>query len=335
MFSKTQKIRPIKLTIIAISFIILICWGFHNPLENRLRLLYGRFVSNNSTMQWINYVEAWYDATDSQSFGIDQISDNSKVSGWQSSKIRYNTPINLIQNDDKSKPLYITKGIAGLPSLKFDGIDDFLFSKHIQPNVFQYKSASLFAVIKNDQITTPANQQTLFYQEGVCQKYFDVSIDRLSASGNFDSDHNCQPSQSSRYLLNFTSKKYLDSHYILGLVFKRDDFANHHEYKITLYINGHAQDIQIIKVPKNILAKPSLNPDNMSFGNFYLGGKTLSNEIARPTTKPSLNQIFNNFQGLIGEIIIFNCSLNQNDQYLLEKYLGRKWNIKINKRDYE
>jgi hypothetical protein len=36
------------------------------------------------------------------------------------------------------------------------------------------------------------------------------------------------------------------------------------------------------------------------------------------------------FNGLLGEMIVFNRSLNNEDRKEIEKYLGKKWGIKVN-----
>lgn len=328
LFTKKDKITSLKI-ITFIIFIIAITLTLSSKtlMQKHLRIYYAHFVTNNSTMTWINYVEAWFDATSSKSFLNHEAKDGHKISFWQNSKTRYNNNnIKLIQKNENQKPTYIKNGIGNLPSIKFDGIDDYLLSENFQNNILQFKSASLFAVIENNP-TIPTNTQTIFYHEAECNKNFELSLNTNYDNknyflGNFDSGIKCHKNPPSNYRLNFEPHNLNKSRNIIGILIQHEEFSNYHEYYITLSINSNVIDKYSFQINNNDMTLKEVLKNQNIFYHYILGGKkNLGSE-----------KIFANFNGLIGEIIIFNRLLSQEDQYLLEKYLSRKWQIKIHKK---
>lgn len=65
--------------------------------------------------------------------------------------------------------------------------------------------------------------------------------------------------------------------------------------------------------------------------NLYINGAAETLSASTATIAPSSGQIYigNSWQGFIGEIIVFDGVLKSTDRKDVEKYLGKKWGIKV------
>lgn len=94
---------------------------------------------------------------------------------------------------------------------------------------------------------------------------------------------------------------------------------------------GSTSNIKIFRngFPKTVSATNNgYNSSQINSTSLYSTG--LHNFIygARKTNSNTNPESF--FNGLLGEVIIFNRSVNNDDRRDIEKYLGKKWGIKTN-----
>ena len=100
----------------------------------------------------------WLDAANSDSFGA-PIVNNDPVSQWNDLSGNDN---NAIQVTPSYQPTYVTNGINGLPSLDFDGGNDYLETQNMVLNPAN-TDFSIFIVVKFHSVPT-VTQQTLLQQ---------------------------------------------------------------------------------------------------------------------------------------------------------------------------
>jgi hypothetical protein len=107
---------------------------------------------------------------------------------------------------------------------------------------------------------------------------------------------------------------------ISSIVIYQAPMANNSIDNIKIFRNGYLQTSSAINGGYNSPIIESSKKYSDSSGRLYLGAKKMDNG-ANPTSF---------FNGMIGEIIVFNRSLNNEDRKEIEKYLGKKWGIKVN-----
>jgi len=312
----------IELSVVIVIVTIMIAGLLQSSrLIGSMRISTARNVTQSSAMPWVNYIASWQDSTAEDAFKEQETNDGNKISRWSGAEVRSSDRVNYIQNNPDNQPTYKINGMYGLPSVQFDGIDDFLESENIESDVLTYRSASIFGVFEAVDID-PLKKRTLFFNPAdTCGLELEVSHSSDNKSGNMivSSNSGCggtenATSSSSGFVVN--NEKIVFSILIYSSPTDSGNVAN-----IKFYKNGYLNQSNLVGSNSyNSSVISSTKNYSSGYHNFYLG-----------TTKANLSSIPKNFfKGMVGELIIFNRSLNNEDRKEIEKYLGRKWGIKVN-----
>ncbi len=274
-------------------------------LVSQMRLTNARKLTNNSAIPALNNIIAWYDATSIEAFDVNQTNHTDKISKWVDSEVRVHERIVLEQATDNNKPIYQANAINGLPAIYFDG-NDYLESTDAKliENILAYYSGSFFMVFEADEITS---KQTIFSQNNLgTTDGVDIGIN-FSTNGDYgicSSETNCTSGASttrSSSAIVVPKKKS-----VLSIIVNNTNTVN-------IY-----QDANLVNTTNNY------NPTATSSG---------LSKIIMGAKRDDSNNLSNYFKGKIAEIIIFNRSLPGEDRREIERYLGKKWNVKISSID--
>ena len=295
-------------------------------LINNMRLNVARDLTQSSAMPWINYIVTWYDATAGDAFNEKETNDGDLISRWNGAEVRYQDRINLLQDNDTKKPKFIIHGMNGLPSIKFDGVNDILESEFSNQDVLTYRSASLFAVFEVKNVNT--TKGTLFFNKGDCERQLDLAMNINNSSGSVGiaSGYNAETACSTSYAT-YSNSNFVKpfERVVIAVVINQGPIASDSTSNVKIYRNGNLETSNSINSggANNFNSSAMVNEQRYAYGNnkFYIGAK--NGGVSD----------FSFFDGMIGEMIIFNRSLNNEDRNEIERYLGKKWGIKI--KNYE
>ena len=321
MSHKTNKaFSLIEISVVIVIVMIMIAGLLQGSrVISSMRITTARNVTNSSAMPWINYIVTWYDVTAGDAFVESEHDDGDKISRWNGAELRSTDRVNLTQTDETKKPILISNGMYGLPSLKFDGVDDYFMSENLEQSVLSYRSGSVFIVFE-PKTTSATAKRTIFYQPVECGREFDVGYGFNGLAGNFglaSSSGDCGSTSATTSGLNYvvTNEKIVASMVISQAPMVQNDVSN-----IKIYRNGFLETSTKVGVGYNSALIENSKQYADGHGRVYVG--------ARKTSDSATPSSF--FEGLLGEMIIFNRSLNNEDRKEIEKYLGKKWGIKVN-----
>lgn len=317
---KNRAFSLIEISVVIVIVMIMIAGLLQGSrVISSMRITTARNVTNSSAMPWINYIVTWYDVTASDAFIENENDDGDKISRWNGAELRYTDRVNLIQTDETKKPTLISNGMYGLPSLKFDGVDDYFMSENLEQSVLSYRSGSVFIVFE-PKTTSATAKRTIFYQPVECGREFDVGYGFGGQVGNFglaSSSGDCGSTSATTSGLNYVvaNEKIVASMVIFPSPMVQNDVSN-----IKIYRNGYLETSAKVGVGYNSASIENSNKYSDGYGRVYVGARKTS-DLEAPSSF---------FEGLLGEMIIFNRSLNNEDRKEIEKYLGKKWGIKVN-----
>ena len=318
---KNRAFSLIEISVVIVIVMIMIAGLLQGSrVISSMRITTARNVTNSSAMPWINYIVTWYDVTAGDAFVESENDDGDKISRWNGAELRYTDRVNLTQTDETKKPILISNGMYGLPSLKFDGVDDYFMSENLEQSVLSYRSGSVFIVFE-PKTTSATAKRTIFYQPVECGREFDVGYGFGGNVGNFglaSSSEDCAVgTNATTSSLNYvvTNEKIVASMVISQAPMVQNDVSN-----IKIYRNGFLETSTKVGVGYNSALIENSKQYADGYGRVYVGARKIS-DSATPSSF---------FEGLLGEMIIFNRSLNNEDRKEIEKYLGKKWGIKVN-----
>ena len=319
---KNRAFSLIEISVVIVIVMIMIAGLLQaSRVVGNMRIATARNVTQSSAMPWINYIVTWYDATASDAFLESETDDGDKVSRWNGAEVRYSDRINLDQIDDAKKPIYTSNGMYGLPSIKFDGVDDYFGSENLEQAVLTYRSGTVFVVFEPKTISTTI-KRSIFYQPTECGREFDVGYGFGGGQGNFglaSSSGLCGDTNATTSGPDFVvqNEKIVASLVIYQAPMVKGDTSN-----IKIFRNGYLAQETNSKV--NLGYNSALIENTKK----YADGSSRVYVGARKTSDSADPSSF--FEGLLGEMIVFNRSLSNEDRKEIEKYLGKKWGIKVN-----
>ena len=317
---KNRAFSLIEISVVIVIVMIMIAGLMQGSrLIGSMRITTARNVTQSSAMPWINYIVTWYDATASDAFSESENNDGNKISRWNGAEIRYSDRINITQVDDSKKPIFVSNGMYGLPSIKFDGVDDYFASEQIEQSILTYRSGAVFIVFE-PKTTSLTAKRSIFYQPSECGREFDVGYGFGGLAGNFglaSSSESCGSTNATTSSLNYVvpNEKIVVSMNIYQAPMTKGDISN-----IKIYRNGYLETTSKVNEGYNSTLIETTKKYADGSERIYVGARKTS-DSANPSSF---------FEGLLGEIIVFNRSLNNEDRKEIEKYLGKKWGIKVN-----
>jgi hypothetical protein len=316
---KNKAFSLVELSVVIVIVMIMIAGLIQSSrIIGAMRISTARNVTQSSSMPWINYIVTWYDATASDAFLESETDDGDKISRWNGAEVRYTDRINLNQTDDDKKPIYVSNGMYGLPSIRFDGIDDYLGSENLEQSILTYRSASVFIVFE-PKVVTANDKRSILYQPSECGREFDVGYN-FASKGNFgiaSSSESCGQTNATASGIDFVVQ---NEKIVASLIIYQTPMASGDITNIKSFRNGYLE--KLYKVNNGYTSSLMENTKKYSDGSnrLYIGARKI-NDNAVPSSF---------FNGLLGEMIVFNRSLNNEDRKEIEKYLGKKWGIKVN-----
>lgn len=292
--SKNKAFSLVELSIVILIIGVLIAGvGQGLDLYEDSKISAARTITQSSRVNSVRGIALWIDAT-ADSFGK-EISENEPVQRWDDINPQNTAKGSFVQSNQAQAPTYITKGINGLPAVKFNGTTQSMF-------------------IDNFADITPSNGVTVFLVTRVASPLPATGINtaifskRLAAGGGQN--------------LQLTSS---------NLGFLLNDF---HGVNFNVNSDGvYAVSYQHGTISGSPLSRSFLNGRgifNITTGTppifstastdyLYLGRPGLTTVPANPTF----------FGGFIGELLIYDRILSKKDRQSIEAYLGKKWNIKM------
>ena len=312
----------IELSVVIVIVMVMIAGLLQSSrIIGSMRVNTARNVTQSSAMPWVNYIVSWQDSTAEDAFKEEETDDGDKISRWNGAEVRYSDRINFIQNTADNQPIYKANGMFGLPSVLFDGTNDFFESERSEQDVLTYRSASIFGAFEVTDVNSTDKRTIFFNPADTCGMELEISHNSDNKSGNLavSSNSGCggtPNATSSPFGFFVNNEKVILSIIIYSTPTDLGSTAN-----IKFYKNGYLQDSnQVGSNSYNSAIINSLKSYSANYHKFYLG-----------STKATENSIPKNFfKGIIGELIIFNRSVNNDDRKEIERYLGRKWGVKVN-----
>ena len=237
----------------------------------------------------------WLDAANENSFSQDII-DQDQISYWKSVNF-LDTAYKITQNNQTNMPTYHEYGINNLPAIYFDG-NDFLLKNNLNSQLTKNKSEiTIFTVLtlegSSAYIYDLYNPSTnILFSSQINNNYSSTSSNiKLSYGSTNDS------SNSSNHESLFNKDQFLKPQIITMI--RRNDISQ-------ILVNnsnfGNNSSSNNSNLPNNVVA------------DFYLGSKNNSSLF---------------FNGYIAELIIFNKGLSDDQITHINKYLSKKWRIKL------
>jgi hypothetical protein len=213
-------------------------------------------------------------------------------SGGSVSSVRnkVNSGVPFIQGVGTDQPTTGTRTINGLNSLDFDGANDYLTANAL---------ASLF---------TGDDKPMTILSACLCDDPTVISQSSIWAVG------------SSATTTPFYSQVYQNS---LNVANRRDDSSSQVNSSAA-YIAGN--NVNCLVFTGTTVSSYTNNTTNYSGTSQNTGVLTLDRFAIGATIRSTNTNFFN---GIIGEVIIYNRALSDSERILVQRYLGNKWGIAI------
>lgn len=125
MLSKPRAFSLIELSIVILIIGIIIAGVTQSStLVAKMKLSSARTATKSSPVSSIKDLVFWIESTSENSFDDVETENNSPISTWYDINTQSSNKFNATQTVDNSKPIYLSKGMNGLPAVSFDGVDD-------------------------------------------------------------------------------------------------------------------------------------------------------------------------------------------------------------------
>lgn len=289
----------LSVVLVATGFLVVIIIK-GTALVRASRLEAAQTLTRSSPVAAINNVTLWLETSlkgsVTASNGVSIATNGDKIMRWNDANQALATKTNPTQATLSQMPTYVAEGIGGIPSLRFDGVDDFL------------------QTATGSEIPMRAGDDT--YTMVIVWKY-----DSAASDGT-------------RYLfyqgdLNGTSNRvaafYIDDGDNSGFVGANNNFVNYIIAKDKPYIT-------IIKINNDNSENVSLfySSNTAVSGETDRGAASLDLGADVVEIGAVGNGEYGQFQGLISEIIVFDRDLKAEEIQQVNGYLSRKYGIGLN-----
>jgi prepilin-type N-terminal cleavage/methylation domain-containing protein len=290
---KNQAFSLIELSIVILIIGILVAGVTQSSrLIRQMQLSSARALTLSSPVLSIPNLVSWYEPTQEKSFDEVETSENSLVSKWYDLSLVNSTKIDLIQTDSARRPIYVSNAVNGLPSLRFNGVNTYLQTNGFFPE-HNSPTFTFFAVTQNA-VNSASTHKAIF-----CDRY---------GYGSF---------MSGWVMYSFANQYFL---------FFGSGGPSWIEIFAQPIVNGQADILTIVYDKVNVVIyKNSTNPVTRATG--YVLNTLRPSGVGSVTACDTADNFF--FNGYISEIILYNRNLKNDERIDVEKYLAKKWAIKI------
>lgn len=292
-FLKAFTMLEISMVFLIVAILIA---GIYQGLDMyyEMRLNVARSITAKSPINATPDLTLWLETTSKNSFLEKTLINNQKISQWNDINPQKIAKLNFTQSTVANQPKYVERSINNLPALRFDNqqmltINNLKISELVKSN-----QATIFLV----QNSFSGDVTTSAFGWSYSENNINYRLLTHTGSGSvvFDFGICCQPSSR---LSTSTISKFLDRATIISYrkkISKNDIFVNFKETTAT-----YSSSTGII-------------PGELT-GTFAIGKFPPDNEYW--------------FLGLIGEFVVFDRALTDNEKLKIEEYLAEKWAIKL------
>jgi hypothetical protein len=256
-----------------------------------MRLATARSLTQNSRVNRIEDLSMWFESASEQSFEKPNPQDGERIALWKNINFKLFNRIDVAQATQASKPFYVRNGINNIPALRFDNAQLLVASNVKISEIVSSDQATVFVVQNN--FSGDASTTTFGWNNG------EYRFQSHAQEGN-------------RVLIDFGITNANSGRTSTATL---TNFLNQNKI-ITFIKNG--SNVKI-KINAEILANSTSSATiDMSLSADFSIGKFI----------PAVNDYY--FYGYIGEFIVFKRALTDAEIKDIEKYLSKKWSIKIN-----
>ncbi len=263
-------------------------------LVAQMRLASARAITQSSPVTSISGLTLWLDSTSEKSFADSETADAASISTWYDLNPQSITKINVGQATPSLQPTYSTNSANGLPSLFFNGFQSFYLASLLGGGLFSTDQVSVFIVQKY----LGGDTSTIFWGTPSGALRFNIHAFHTS-SGSFYFDFGNCCDATSRISVGVSISAVSNVFEVISAV-KKSSGA------FEARINGGTPIVTSATMTSNL-------PTNSS-STLYIGSSDEGHIFA----------------GYIAEVIVFNRGLKADERQDIEKYLGKKWGIKVN-----
>lgn len=260
----------------------------------QIRLNSARSQSISSGILAIEDLALWLDSTAEKRIisttNYTNPDNGDKVSIWMDSNSQLSNKNDATQATDANRPTYATASINGLPSIKFNGTSNYFTLN----NVFT-KDFTLFIVIRTTTVGGGGHSyggNSILWADAQTNGYDSIP---LAIGGGYANSFNGNPDST----INSGVTVNNDAAHVITVQRSLDSGAR------TIIVDSNSTTTD-----SNGAAGTILN-DNMTL---VLGTNLIDSRY---------------YSGYIGEIIVYSRVLPIEERKIVEKYLGKKWGVKI------
>jgi hypothetical protein len=264
-----------------------------SSLVGKFRLSSARSLTQNSPVASISGMVFWVDSVAEKSFDAADQDSADPLDSWYDLNPQSAVKNHLLQSSGAAQPTYLKKGINSLPSVNFNGTSQFF--DFTSPGLIVSTSYTIF-VVEQPLKTTGTYNYFIAPKSGGCtiSTCFNMGHENLT-SGTY-----------SFYVSHLANFIFTTSANIPGFSY-RPGTTNIHS---TYYTIGGARKYFFkgtVGATGNNAAQLTGNT-SMTIGNAAGFGGGF-------------------YRGMIGEIIIYNRALLNEERWEVEKYLAKKWGV--------
>jgi prepilin-type N-terminal cleavage/methylation domain-containing protein len=181
---KQKAFSLIELSIVILIIGILIAGVTQGSrLVSAMRLTAAKSLTRSSPVASIKNLTIWLETSSDESItgtvhGLN-VEDNEAVTTWNDINPQLSSKINPTQATGANQPIYVVSGIGNLPSIKFDGVNDYLSSGSTVPLLAGDQTYTMIMVWKSIPDATPTE---LIVNQGTNALNLEASIFTSSAT---------------------------------------------------------------------------------------------------------------------------------------------------------
>ncbi len=260
-------------------------------LYQDMRLATARSLTQNSRVNRIEDLTMWFETTSEQSFEKPNPNDGDRIALWKNINFKLSNRIDVTQSTLASKPFYVRNAINNIPALRFDN-GQLLIASNVK----------ISEIVSSDQATV------FMVQNNFSGDITTTTFGWTAGSNRFQS----HAQEGNRVLIDYGDMSNPNGGRTTTPILT--DFLN--QNKIITFVKN-ASNVKI-KINSALLINSSSSSATMDM--------SLSADFSIGKFLPDNNYFF---LGYIGEFIVFKKALTDAEINDVEKYLSKKWAIKI------
>lgn len=321
---KNKAFSLVELSVVILIIGILVAGVTQSGrLIRQIKLSTARSITASSDVASIRDVTAWFEASTDGIFvdinGITDVENNAQIATWNDinpQKPKGDRPVLKAPSttgDTAKKPKYITNGINGIPSVYFDGTDDYVFSTNIptMPLISGDKTYSMFAVFRAD--IDSVKKKSIITQIGADGALVDNKFASIGFIG--DAENNGLPG----FITDNTTKN-------------NNWIKNSSINDQTDYIVGVLADLTATTITQNstkiyVNSLTALASADFPAGGTYSATNIEAKKFTIGANAKAAADVDEFFHGMVSEVIYFDRKLKDEEAQSVMKYLRKKYNI--------